>query len=165
MPRAIALIRKAAVALEKGSDTLTLAHQERSHVHGTLISDGGAPIVMGLEKAVQLYDGDALKLQDERLVLIKSAVENILEITAENPVRLIRLAWQCGNHHIGLEASGEKLYCLDNPANAELIRGQGCLATPVKRPFQPEKAAHHHHDHHHDHSHNHAHHDCCGHQH
>ncbi len=62
--------------------------------------------------------------------------------------------------------TADALYVLDDPAVADLIRGQGCKAAALQRPFRPEKeaVAHDHstcgHDHHHHgHDHGHAHHE------
>jgi urease accessory protein len=78
----------------------------------------------------------------------------------------MRLAWHLGSQHGLVEIAADALYVEDNPAVAELVRGQGCVATPVERPFRPERSAHacghdhgDHHPHHgHSHGHDHGHH-------
>lgn len=133
-------------------------------------------LVLALAKAAILEDGDALRLEDGRLVAIRAAGEPLLEVRAENPARLLRLAWQLGGSHVPAEIAADVLYVPRSAA--ELVRGQGCAASPVTRPFKPERAAHDHsqcghdhhgHDHHdHDHkAHDHAHagHDHSGHDH
>ena len=172
MPQATQIVRKAAVRSERVTDTVTLSHAERAAVPASLKGDAGTEISVVLERPGSLNDGDALKLTDGGLVLVKAAAEKLLEIKAENPARLMRTAWHLGGHHVPAEIAADALYIEDNAAIVELVRGQGCSLTPVSRPFQPEQDAHVHgpdcgHDHHrqehhrqehhrHEHGHSHA---------
>ncbi|TFZ55631.1 urease accessory protein UreE [Methylorubrum sp. Q1] len=151
MPKASLIVRKAAVRPDLVVDTVTLDHAARGQAHAHLTTAGGLSVDLDLDRAVGLEDGDALKLEDGRLVAVRAAEEALLEVRAGNPARLLRLAWQLGGEHVPAEVGAEVLYV---PASAaELIRGAGCSAEPVNRPFKPEKAAHDHsqcgHDHHH----------------
>jgi len=179
MPKASLIVRKAAVRPDLVVDTVTLDHAARGLAQTHLTTAGGLSIDLALDRAVGLEDGDALKLEDGRLVGVRAAEEALLEVRAGNPARLLRLAWQLGGEHVPAEVGADVLYV---PARAaELVRGAGCAANPVNRAFKPEKAAHdhsqcghdhHHHDHghgheahaHHDHGHDHAH-GSCGHDH
>ncbi|WP_089178048.1 urease accessory protein UreE [Bosea sp. AS-1] len=167
MLRATSVLRKAAVRPERVADTLGLAHRDRNRGGVTATTAGGLEIEIALDKPAVLNDGDALKLEDGRLVQVKAVPESLLEVRAENPLRLTRLAWHLGGHHVPAEMTAEALYVPNDPALAELVRGQGCAMAPVERPFQPEPEVHHHahgddcgcgHDHHH-HHHDHDHHD------
>ncbi|WP_407518748.1 urease accessory protein UreE [Methylobacterium oryzisoli] len=176
MLRATTIVRKPAVRPDAVVDTITLDHAARSRREGALTADGGLAFRLDLAKAGTLEDGDAVRLEDGRLVRIAAAAQNLLEVRAENPARLTRLAWQLGSNHVPAEVTAEALYVPADAVVAELVRGQGCAASPVTRPFRPERevVAHDHsqcgHDHHHDHAHHgHAHHghdhDHHGHQH
>jgi urease accessory protein len=175
MPRVATIVRKPAVKADRVVDTVTLDHAARSSRQAALKGEGGTEILLDLDMETTINDGDALRLEDGRLVQVKAAAERLLEVRAENPLRLMRLAWHLGSQHGQAEITGDAFYVQDNPALAELVRGQGCIATPVERPFQPERSAHHcdhdhgHHDHKHDHAHDHHHehgHGCgCGHDH
>ncbi|UHC19331.1 urease accessory protein UreE [Methylobacterium currus] len=167
MQRATTIVRKAAVRPDAVADEVALDHAARSRRSAELTTEGGLAIRLDLDRATTLEDGDAVRLEDGRLVRILAAPQALLAVTAENPVRLTRLAWQLGSNHVQAEVTPEALYVLDDPVVAELIRGQGCKATALRRPFRPEKeaAAHDHstcgHDHHHhghDHGHDHDHH-------
>ncbi|MDH3028619.1 MULTISPECIES: urease accessory protein UreE [Methylobacterium] len=162
MPTATTIVRRAAVRADRVADTVTLDRAARDAVTGPLVAEGGLGFDVALTKAAALEDGDALRLDDGRLVAVRAAAEDLLEVRAENPARLLRLAWQLGGSHVDAEIGADVLYVPATPAAAELVRGQGCVATPVSRAFRPEHAAHDHstcgHDHGHDH-HAHAHHD------
>lgn len=161
MLRATAVIRKPAVKTEKVVDSVTLDHEGRHRRRVTLTGDGGLAFLLDLDKAVILNDGDALKLEDGQLVRVVAAPQPLLEIRAENPLRLLRLAWHIGNRHTPAEITADAIYIEADHVLAEMVRGQGGTATPVERPFQPERGAYDHdcgHDHGHGHGHHHHHH-------
>jgi urease accessory protein len=163
MLRAISVVRKAAVRQDRVVDSLTLDHDDRNRRRLALKGDGGLDILLDLDKATALGDGDAVKLEDGRLVLIKAAPQSLLEIRAENPLRLMRVAWHIGNRHTPAEITADAIYIENDHVLAEMVRGQGCAMNAVTRPFQPERGAYDH-DHagcdhpSHDHA-SHAHHD------
>lgn len=159
MLKATTIVRRPAVRADRVTDTVELDHGGRAALPETLTALGGLAFAPALPKAGTLEDGDALRLEDGRLIIVKAAAEPLLEVRAENPARLMRLAWQLGGNHVQAEVGADVLYIPASPANAELVRGGGCVATPVSRAFSPEKAAHDHSTCGHDHSHDHGHHD------
>ncbi len=167
MPRVTTIVRKPAVKADRVVDTITLDHAARNRREATLTAEGGIEIRLDLDMETTVNDGDALRLEDGRLVQVKAAPERLLEVKAENPLRLTRLAWHLGSQHGLVEVAADAIYVENDPLIAELVRGQGCTATPVERPFRPERSAHacdhdhghghHHHGHAHGHSHGHEH--------
>jgi urease accessory protein len=166
MLRATSVVRKAAVKADRVIETLTLDHDDRSRRRLALKGDAGLDILLDLDKPTALNDGDAVRLEDGRLVLIRAAAQSLLEIRADNPLRLMRVAWHIGNRHTPAEITADALYIENDHVLAEMVRGQGCAMTVVERPFQPERGAYDHdhancdhprHDHgshaHHDHAH------------
>ncbi|WP_243367631.1 urease accessory protein UreE [Microvirga solisilvae] len=159
MPRVTTIVRKPAVKADRVVDTVTLDHEARNRRHAHLKAEGGTEIHLDLDMETTINDGDALRLEDGSLVQVKAKAEGLLEVRAENPLRLMRLAWHLGSNHGLAELTNDALYIENNPALAELARGQGCTVTPVERPFKPERSTHVcDHDHHH-HGHEHHHHD------
>ncbi|HEX8665840.1 MAG TPA: urease accessory protein UreE [Beijerinckiaceae bacterium] len=162
MLRATAVVRKAAVKSDRVADTVVLDHEGRHRRRVALKGEGGLDFLLDLDKAVALDDGDAVRLEDGRLVQVKAAPQRLLEIRAENPLRLMRVAWHIGNRHTPAEIGTDAIWIEDDHVLAEMVRGQGCTATPVERPFRPERGAYDHacgHDHgHHHHGHGHHHH-------
>ncbi|MBB3018551.1 urease accessory protein [Microvirga lupini] len=160
MPRVTTIVRKPAVKADRVVATITLDHEARTRRQGTLRAEGGTDIVLDLDMETTINDGDALRLEDGQLIQVKAAPEPLLEVKAENPLRLTRLAWHLGSNHGLVEVTGDALYIENSPALAELARGQGCTVTPVERPFRPERSTHvcdHDHGHHHHHGHAHSH--------
>jgi len=183
MPRVTTIVRKPAVKADRVVDTVTLDHEARNRRQAKLKAEGGTEILLDLDMETTINDGDALRLENGSLVQVKAKPEALLEVKAENPLRLMRLAWHLGSNHGLAEITNDALYIENDPALAELARGQGCTVTPVERPFRPERSTHvcdhdhhhhghghhhhghdhddhaHGHEHHHDHAHAHGHHD------
>ena len=150
MLRATSVVRKAAVRADRVVETVTLDHDGRTRRRFALTGDKGLEFLMDLDRTTVLNDGDALKLEDGRLIAVKAAPQRLLQVRAENPLRLLKVAYHVGNRHTPAEVTAEAIYIEDDPVLAELVRGQGCTATPVNRPFQPERGAYDHdcgHDH------------------
>jgi urease accessory protein len=178
MQRATSIVRKPAVRADKVIDTVVLAHEDRQRRRAVLKTNHGSDILLDLDKSGVLSDGDALKLEDGSLVLVMAAAQDLIEVRAENPLRLMRVAWHIGNRHTPAEITADALYIEDDHVLADMIRGQGCSTTKVTRPFRPERGAydhggqgqdqghghghkvhdHHHHDHGNHHGHGHDHH-------
>jgi urease accessory protein len=144
MIRATSIVRKLAVKPERVSDSVTLDHEHRHRRRIRLTSDGDLEFLLDLDKAFGLDDGDALKLEDGRLLLVKAAPQQLLEIRAENLLRLLRIAWHIGNRHTPAEITADAIYIEEDHVLAEMVRGQGCSVTPVTRPFRPERGAYDH---------------------
>lgn len=157
MLRATTIVRKPAVRPERVVDTVVLDHEGRNRRRIALKGEGGLDFLLDLDKATQLNDGDAVKLEDGRLIAVKAAAQRLLEVRAENPLRLLKVAYHVGNRHAPAEITAEAVYVEEDHVLAEMIRGQGCTASVVIRPFQPERGAYDH-DCGHDHSHGHSHH-------
>lgn len=166
MIRATAVVRRPAVRDERVVDTLTLDHRARQGRHFAFTTAGGLAVALELDKAVVLDDGDAVKLEDGRLVRVRAAAEALMEVTSPNPARLLKAAWLLGQRHLPTESTETALYVPADGGLMETLRGLGVSATPVDRPFRPDKgtleaagAGHHGHEHHGHEHHDHEHHD------
>lgn len=161
MLRATQTVRKPAVKAEKLVDSVSLDHEGRHRRRIQLVGDKGTAFLLDLEKATVLNDGDALKLDDGSLILVKAAPQKLVEIRTDNPARLMKAAWHIGNRHTPAEVTADALYIEEDHVLVEMLRGLGCAVTAVERPFQPERGAYdqggHHHGHGHDHGHHHDH--------
>lgn len=160
MTKATAILRRPAVKPDLVVDEVVLDHHARASRHAHWHSKGGLHIDLDLDKPTAIADGDALKLDDGRLVVVRAAPEALLSLKADNPSRLLKALWQLGSNHCAVEVAGDAVYVENSPSVSELVRGLGLSMEPVTRAFHPEKAAHaHHHDH------DHAHGPGCGHHH
>lgn len=165
MIRATRLLRADALSGAEIVDRVVLDHGERHRRRVAMRGAGGLAFLLDLPEATVLEDGDALVLQDGRLVWVEAAPERLLEIRAPSDHALKRLIWHIGNRHIPAEIAPDAVYIAYDHVLAEMVRGLGGTAETVERPFRPEGGAYaggghgHHHGHgHHDHEHGHHHH-------
>ena len=141
-------------------DRVVLESGERHRRRIALRGAGGLGFLLDLPEAAVLDDGDALVLEDGRLIWVEAAPERLLEIRAASDHALKRLIWHIGNRHIPAEIGAEAVWIADDHVLADMVRGLGGTAEPVERPFRPEGGAYsggHGHDHPHGgHHHHHA---------
>jgi urease accessory protein len=145
MLRATAIVRRSAVSTETVVDRLTLAYDQRHRRRIAMTADGGLSFLLDLETATVLDDGDAVRLDDGRLVQVKAAPENLIEIRAESPLLLKKIIWHLGNRHVPAEITPEAIYIAADHVLLEMVRGLGASARHVERPFRPEQGAYHQH--------------------
>jgi len=154
-------------------DTVVLDYDDRHRRRTTMTGVRGLEFLLDLPEALMLRGGDALRLEDGRLVEVVAAPEALLEIKAADAHEMIRVAWHLGNRHLPTQISGTKLRIRADHVIAEMVKGLGAKVIEIEAPFDPEGGAytqsvqthghdHHNHDHkhaHHDHGHKHDHHD------
>ena len=91
------------------ADKITLDQDARHRRRILLTSDGGISCLLDLPHAVQMRQGDALLLDDDRLVEIHAAPEDLLEVTAASPAELLKLAWHLGNRHLAAQVEERRI--------------------------------------------------------
>lgn len=162
MLRATALRRK---GLWSGPavDTVVLDFDRRHRRRMSMTGTGGFTFLMDLAEAVALADGDALQLEDGRLVAVRAANEALMEVTCDDAAHLVRVAWHLGNRHLPTELLGDRLRIRRDHVIEDMLVRLGARVTHVSVPFNPEGGAYGHgrthgHDHGHSHDHGHGHH-------
>lgn len=147
-------------------DSVVLDHDDRRRRQGALKGVRGLSFELDLPEAVLLRSGDALALEDGRLVEVLAAPEPLIEIRARDPKLLARVAWTLGDRHAPAQILTSRLRARRDETIAALARSMGADVVEIEAPFDPEGAAYarhapSHHDHgHHDHRlHDHGHHD------
>ena len=78
------------------ADIVVLSYHDRYRRRIRLTGLNGTDLLLDLERATVLRDGDGLLLEDGRLVNIKAAAEPLLSITCDDPSHLARIAWHLG---------------------------------------------------------------------
>jgi len=160
------------------ADTVVLDFDDRHRRRMAMTGTRGLEFLLDLEEAVALRGGDALVLEDGRLIEVVAAPELLVEIRGADPHHLVRIAWHLGNRHLPTQIVGKGLRIRRDHVIEDMVRGLGARVIVIEAPFDPEggayagggHAGHDHHDHHdhghhkhgHDpahHGHDHAHHD------
>lgn len=154
---------------EAAADTVVLDFDDRHRRRMAMTGTRGLEFLLDLEEAVALRGGDALVLEDGRLIEVVAAPEPLVEIRGADPHHLVRIAWHLGNRHLPTQIVGKGLRIRRDHVIEDMVRGLGARVIAIEAPFDPEGGAyaggghaghsHDHHDHgHHKHGHDHAHH-------
>ena len=161
------------------ADTVVLDFDDRHRRRMAMTGTRGLEFLLDLEQATALRSGDALLLEDGRLIEVVAAAEPLLEIRGSDPHHLIRVAWHLGNRHLPTQIMAKALRIRRDHVIEAMVKGLGARVIEIEAPFDPEGGAyaggahehahedevhhhhtghdHHHHDDHGDHEHHHGH--------
>jgi urease accessory protein len=126
---------------QPASDTVVLDFDDRHRRRVAMTGTRGLAFLLDLEAAVALRGGDALVLEDGRLVEVVAAPEPLLEIRGSDPFHLVRLAWHLGNRHLPTQIMGKALRIRRDHVIEEMVRGLGARVMEIEAPFDPEGGA------------------------
>jgi urease accessory protein len=156
---------------EAAADTVVLDFDDRHRRRTAMTGTRGLEFLLDLENAVALRGGDALVLDDGRLIEVVAAPEPLIEIRGNDPHHLVRVAWHLGNRHLPTQIMAKGLRIRRDHVIEAMVRGLGARVIEIEAPFDPEGGAyaggghahagesapghgsHDHGDHHHDHRH------------
>jgi urease accessory protein len=171
---------------QSAADTVVLDFDDRHRRRMAMTGTRGLEFLLDLEHAIALRGGDALVLEDGRMIEVVAAPEPLLEIKGSDPHHLIRVAWHLGNRHLPTQLLPKALRIRRDHVIEAMVKGLGARVVEIEAPFDPEGGAYagsahghaheehghtghdhahghdphpgHHHDHHHDHDHGDHHH-------
>lgn len=132
------------------ADRITLDYDDRCRRRIAMKSDGGLSFLLDLAATAYLRDGDAVVLEDGRLVEIRAKAEDLAEIRGRDLVHLTTLAWHLGNRHLAAQIETDRILIRHDPVVAHMLEHQGARVTRVREPFGPLRgaySAHHAHEH------------------
>src|SRR6188472_644632 len=155
------------------ADTVVLDFDDRHRRRVAMTGTRGLEFLLDLENAVALRGGDALVLEDGRLIEVVAAPEPLAEIRGSDPHHLVRVAWHLGNRHLPTQIMAKGLRIRRDHVIEDMVKGLGAKVVEIEAPFDPEggayaaaaEHAHGDHGHHHGHDHDHHGHDHHGHDH
>jgi urease accessory protein len=178
---------------QSAADTVVLDFDDRHRRRMAMTGTRGLEFLLDLENAVALRGGDALVLEDGRLIEVVAAAEPLVEIRGADPLHLVRVAWHLGNRHLPTQIMPKGLRIRRDHVIEAMVKGLGARIIEIEAPFDPEGGAyasshahaseahahaqahsshahahahaHSSHDHDHDHDHDHGHHDHSDHHH
>jgi urease accessory protein len=156
---------------QAAADTVVLDFDDRHRRRMAMTGTRGLEFLLDLEHATALRGGDALVLEDGRMVEVVAAPEPLIEIRGADPQHLVRLAWHLGNRHLPTQIMGKGLRIRRDHVIEAMVQGLGARIIEIEAPFDPEGGAyaevapaddhaqhgHSHHEHGHDHGHAHDH--------
>jgi urease accessory protein len=157
---------------ESPADTVVLDFDDRHRRRMAMTGTRGLEFLLDLENAVALRGGDALVLEDGRLIEVVAAPEPLIEIRGADPLHLVRVAWHLGNRHLPTQIMAKGLRIRRDHVIEAMVKGLGARVIEIEAPFDPEGGAYaggghahaaddhaHHHDAHDHGAHDHAAHD------
>ena len=157
---------------DPATDTVVLDFDDRHRRRTAMVGTRGLEFLLDLEHATALRGGDALVLEDGRLIEVVAAPEPLAEIRGSDAHHLVRIAWHLGNRHLPTQITARGLRIRRDHVIEAMAKGLGARILEIEAPFDPEggayavdagAASHHHqshdsHDHEprgHDHAHGH----------
>ena len=158
MPTATSLTRH----FHDPAGTITLDETARHRRRMKMVSDNGIEFLLDLAEARLLRHGDGLQLDDGRVIEVRAAPEDLLDIRGRDARHLLSLAWQIGNRHLAAQILPDRILIRRDHVIRDMLEGLGATVADVSAPFDPEGGAygdvhgahghghahaHHHHDH------------------
>ena len=146
-------IKAAATWSGEPADRVVLDYDDRHRRRVSMRGKKGIPFLLDLPHAAGLHGGDALVLEDGRLIEVIAAAEPLLEIRCADLLQSVRLAWHLGNRHVATQMLGSSLRIRRDHVIAEMAIKLGAEVVEIEAPFDPERGAY---AHHHQDTHNHG---------
>jgi urease accessory protein len=123
------------------ADTIVLDFDDRHRRRMAMTGTRGLEFLLDLENAVALRGGDALVLEDGRLIEVIAAPEPLVEIRGVDPHHLVRVAWHLGNRHLPTQIAGKGLRIRRDHVIEAMVQGLGARIIEIEAPFDPEGGA------------------------
>lgn len=134
-------VRAAGHWSEAAADAVVLDFDERHRRRVAMTGVQGLAFLLDLPEAVMLRGGDALQLEDGRLVEVVAAPEPLVEVRGKAPADLIRLAWHIGNRHLPAQITPKALRIRRDHVIEDMLRGLNATLVAIEAPFDPEGGA------------------------
>lgn len=141
MRRAVGMMPYGHWPADKATGTVVLDYDTRHRRRLRLECEDGSPVLLDLEKAIALRDGDGLRLLGGGWIAVRAAPEDLVEIRCQTTHILQRICWHLGNRHCPAEIHPDRVLIRRDHVIEEMLRGLHATVTPVHEPFDPERGA------------------------
>lgn len=122
--------------------TVTLAYDDRHRRRIKMTADNGQNFLLDLEHATYLAEGDLLELDDGNAIKVKSAEEEVLDVSCHTPRDIARIAWHIGNRHTPVQVFENGIMRLRyDHVLQHMLEGLGVHCEKKTEPFAPEPGA------------------------
>jgi len=124
---------------------LTLSSDERRILRGKRLTDCDQEIILQLPRKGKLNDGDILSTNYSNFyVEIIAKTENLLEISSNSKIELIKTAYHLGNRHIEVEIEEDILLTKGDYIIENMLKNFNVEFINTQKKFFPETGAHSH---------------------
>jgi urease accessory protein len=127
---------------------LSLTADERTRSRHRFITEDQTSVHLQLPRGTTLQQGDLLTSETgEILVQVTAKPEQVLTLTSDDTLKLLRAAYHLGNRHVSLEISPTYLRLTPDPVLEKMSIQLGLQVVTEVAPFCPEGGAYSHHHH------------------
>ena len=124
---------------------LTLSSDERRILRGKRLTDCDQEIILQLPRKGKLNDGDILSTNESNCyVEIIAKTENLIEISSNSKIELIKTAYHLGNRHVEVEIQEETLLTKRDYVIENMVKNFNVDIINTQKKFFPERGAHSH---------------------
>jgi len=121
---------------------LTLDSAQRKILRGRRISDCNKILHLNLPRNGILNDGDILQTNQKNLfVEIIAKKENLLKISSNSKIKLVKASYHLGNRHIEVEIYDDAIFTKSDYIIEELLKNIKVDFSKTLRKFFPEAGA------------------------
>ena len=124
---------------------LTLSSDERKILRGKRLTDCDKEIILQLPRKGKLNDGDILSTNDSNLYIeVIAKTENLIEISSNSKIELIKTAYHLGNRHVEVEIEQGILLTKSDYVIENMLKNFNVDIVNTQKKFFPERGAHSH---------------------
>ena len=124
---------------------LTLSSDERRILRGKRLTDCDQEIILQLPREGKLNDGDILLTNVSNFyVEIIAKTENLIEISSNSKIDLIKTAYHLGNRHVEVEIEEDILLTKGDYVIENMLKNFNIDIVNTQKKFYPERGAHSH---------------------
>lgn len=124
---------------------LSLTAEERTRSRHRFDTSEGEPLFLRLPRGTLLHHNDILQAETGEMVKIIAKPEQVLTVTASNPLNLMRAAYHLGNRHVPLEIAPNYLRLSIDTVLQTMLQNLEVEVKEEIQPFYPEVGAYGHH--------------------
>ena len=122
---------------------LPLSAKERSQLRGKRSTIDGIEVILNLPRiGGRLIPGEVLKSDDSLFyVTIEAAKEDLIKVSSDNRLKLLKAAYHLGNRHVEIEFHERYIYLLNDVVMRKMLERQGFEIEFAQDAFSPEIGA------------------------
>ena len=124
---------------------LTLSSDEGKILRGKRLTDCDQEIILQLPREGKLNDGDILSTNVSNFYIeIIAKTENLIEISSNSKIELIKTAYHLGNRHVEVEIEEDTLLTKDDYVIENMLKNFNVDIVNTQKKFFPQRGAHSH---------------------
>ena len=130
----------------KNNLLLPLSAKERTQLRGKRSTLDGIDVILNLPRGGgRLIPGEVLKSENSKVfVSIVAAHEDVIRISSENRLKLLKAAYHLGNRHVEVEIKNNILLTKGDYVIENMLKNFDVEVKNIMEKFFPETGAHNH---------------------